>query len=493
MNAPHGSRWLLSVLILCLSATRVANAADDIAMETRWLTADDGTRLRITTGSVSVPERHARAADAAGRITLSFVRVQLAETATPSAHILLAGGPGASGVDGVLSLATRGGKRVLDLFDGDIVGMDQRGSGGSTPSLAVQARYELPLDEPASPERWLPRMAAVAATAAAGLRARGIDPGAYNTRESADDVESLRQTLGYRQFTLWGRSYGSHLALAVLRQHPRSVDRVVLVGPEGPDHTWKLPSGADAVIERLGQRAQRPDLPKRIRSLLAQLERKALTTTATDPTTGRAVKVTLGPFDLQLVLAQALGDARTIATLPDGIARMQQGDFSVLAALAVMQRRRLGVGNAMKPLMNLASGATPSRLARIEREADGALLGAALDFPERSLASAWPAEDLGDGFRSAVSSDLPVLILVGDLDVRTPVDNAREIAATLSRASVVVVENGTHDFNLFGTPSLRAVLADFFSGNPLPQRVALEPIAFRRSRPAGLPSSSHRH
>jgi pimeloyl-ACP methyl ester carboxylesterase len=474
-------RWLpSSILLVCLFATHLATAADGITMQTHLLEADDGTRLRITTGSVSVPERHARAVETAGRIRLSFVRVQLAQTPTPSAHILLAGGPGASGVDGVLSLAKRGGKSMLELFGGDIVGMDQRGSGGSTPSLAVQTRYDFPLDQAGSLEAWLPRITAVVDATAADLRARGIDLGAYNTRESADDVDALRDALGYRSFTLWGRSYGTHLALAVLRQHPQTVDRIVLIGPEGPDHTWKLPSQVDAVIQRLGMRAQSPDLPKRIRTLLAQLQRKAVTTAGTDPSTGKTVSVVLGPFDLQLALVQALGSARTIATLPRGIAQMQRGDFSVLSSVAVMQRQRFGVGNAMKPLMNLASSATPSRLMRIEDETNASLLGDALDFPERKLASVWPAEDLGDDFRAAISSDLPVLILVGDLDVRTPVENAREIATTLPNASVVVVENGTHDFNLFGSPVLRELLAGFLAGKPMPQQVSLEPIIFRR-------------
>lgn len=480
MSAARGIAFVAFALLACLCGVRVAGAADTTSMQTSWLDADDGTPLRITTGTVTVPERHAVTPGSARSIEVAFVRVQQAETATPSAHILLAGGPGASGVDGVLSLAKRGGKPLLDLFGGDIVGMDQRGGGRSTPSLAVGTRYDLPLDQPASSENWLPRMTAVVTAAASDLRARGIDQSAYNTRESADDVDALRRALGYRQWTLWGRSYGSHLALAVLRRHPESVDRVVLAGPEGPDQTWKLPSQADAVIERIGVRAGHPELPDRIRALLTQLGREPVTIVIADPATGKPLKVVLGPFDLQLTLMRALSDARMIATLPEGVARMQQGDFAMLATLAVMQRRSLGVENAMKPLMNAASGATPSRLARIEREAGASLLGVALDFPERQLAAAWPAEDLGDAFRTAVTGDKQVLILVGDLDPRTPVDNAHDIAAALPNAQIVVLENGTHDFNLFGSAPLRAVLADFLGGEPVPERVILEPPAFRR-------------
>jgi pimeloyl-ACP methyl ester carboxylesterase len=80
---------------------------------------------------------------------------------------------------------------------------------------------------------------------------RGIRLEAYNMRESADDADAVRRAFGYMAITLWERSYGSHLALAVLRQHPDAVERLILVSPEGPDHTWKLPSHVDAMLHRL--------------------------------------------------------------------------------------------------------------------------------------------------------------------------------------------------------------------------------------------------
>jgi pimeloyl-ACP methyl ester carboxylesterase len=61
---------------------------------------------------------------------------------------------------------------------------------------------------------------------------------------------------------------------------------------------------------------------------------------------------------------------------------------------------------------------------------------------------------LGVDFRAPIRSSIPTLILVGDLDPRTPVANAREIAATLSGAPIVVLENATHQFDVFGSSSI---------------------------------------
>src|SRR6185369_11500804 len=188
----------------------------------------------------------------AGNIDLAIVRVRRPSAGTGhAAHLLLAGGPGDSGVNLVMGLIRQGGPAVWPLFDGDVIGIDQRGTGRSRPNLDAPVRYDLPLDKPGSIEQWLPRMRETSRRVADDFRARGIRLEAYNTRESADDVADVLRTLGYDRVTLWGRSYGSHLALATLARHPALIDRMILVGPEGLNHTWKRPAQVEAVIDQL--------------------------------------------------------------------------------------------------------------------------------------------------------------------------------------------------------------------------------------------------
>ena len=119
----------------------------------------------------------------------------------------------------------------------------------------------------------------------------------------------------------------------------------------------------------------------------------------------------------------------------------------------------------MKLMMDLSSGATDERRRQIEREARDALLGNAINFPGMFVADAWaPVTDLGEEFRRPLKGAIPTLILVGDLDPRTPMVNAREIAATLPAAKVVVLENATHQFDVFGSPAILTVLAQFLRG-----------------------------
>jgi len=473
MNA----RRLVLAGALLLTAAPAAAQLHDAADES--LVAADGTPFFVTRGFVRVPERRPWR-DGEPTIDLAVVRIRPSSPRRPGAtHVLLAGGPGDSGVRIALGLARQGGAVASDLLKSEIVGIDQRGTGASRPSLAVTAPYGLPLDQPGSPASWLPAMEAATRRAAAELRARGIRLEAYTTRESADDVDDVRRALGVDRVVLWGRSYGSHLALAALRQHPSSVDRVVLVGPEGPDHTWKRPALVDAVLARIASRAGRPELPDDIRRIVDRLREAPVRVTAADPATGQPVVVGIGPFDVQWIIAQAIGDPRMLASLPAAVRAMAGGDFTGIARIIAARRSRLGLVSALPQVVNLASGATASRLAAIEREGRAAVLGSAIDFPGPELAAAWAVGDSGDGFRQPLVSDVPVLILAGDLDARTPLENGEELAATLSGARLVVVENAAHQFDVFGSAPIRAVLAAFLEGRPpTAARVSLPPIPF---------------
>jgi pimeloyl-ACP methyl ester carboxylesterase len=439
-----------------------------------------GGAFEVTTGFVRVPELRTPNGQPAKTIELAVVRLRRTGAATSqSAHVLLAGGPGDSGVNLAMGLVRQGGPPVWELFDGDVIGIDQRGTGRSRPNLETGVRFDLPLDRPGSIDEWLPRIDEASRKVAAEFRGRGIRLEAYNTRESAHDVADVLHALGYGRATLWGRSYGSHLALATLALHPTLVGRLVLVSPEGLDHTWKRPAHVDAVIDQLVARGAK-DFKANLREVLARLRERPATVNLMNPVTGAPATIVLGEFDVQWIVAQALGDPRLVSSLPAAVREMTQGRFDGVAQVALVRRTRGGVQSAMKHMMDLSSGASPERWRQIQREAKDALLGNAINFPGMFLTGAWaPVTDLGDDFRRPPRSAVPTLILAGDLDPRTPVSNARELAASLSAATVVVLENGSHEFDVFGSAPVRDVISRFFRNERLTTTIALPPIAFQ--------------
>src|SRR6187401_250194 len=74
------------------------------------LTAVDGTAYEVTSGFVRVPELRTAGGAPSGQVDLAIVCVRRAGAAAgTSAHVVLAGGPGDSGVNQVTGLARQGG------------------------------------------------------------------------------------------------------------------------------------------------------------------------------------------------------------------------------------------------------------------------------------------------------------------------------------------------------------------------------------------------
>jgi len=136
----------------------------------------------------------------------------------------------------------------------DVIAFDQRGTGLSARLPDCSRSWELPLDRAVGLREAERVIEETARFCAAEWRAAGIDLDGYNTEQSADDLEALREALGVPRITLWAISYGTHLTFATLRRHPGSIERVIVAGTEGPDQTLKLPSDQQALLETLAER-----------------------------------------------------------------------------------------------------------------------------------------------------------------------------------------------------------------------------------------------
>lgn len=423
-----------------------------------------GGSLQADFGRVEVPEN--RRNNASRKISLAVLRVPCSSQDSGPPVFMLAGGPGRSSIEMVRRHVAGGGRMLLEALRGDLVAIDQRGVGQSQPNLESATLYDAPLDEPGDPDKYLDRIRRVCRAEAQRWRDQGVDLSGYTTAESADDVEAVRQALGYERIVLWGESYGTHLALATVRRHSKSIDRAVLIGPEGPDHTIKLPSDAQAALTRIAELVAADatlgsEIPDMIGMLRALLKRVASAPVFVEVDGER---VGISKFDIQWLLASKLPRTRKgIDEIPALVKAMSDGDFSAAGRELLELRKSDGVGSAMQMVMDSASGLSKQRAAQIAKEAKECLLGDAINFPFPNVAEAWGAPDLGDAFRVPLKTDIPVLFIVGDLDSRTPLRNARELMENMPNASLIVVENVSHDLP-WGVRDIRAGWQNFLAG-----------------------------
>jgi pimeloyl-ACP methyl ester carboxylesterase len=423
-------------------------------------------------GRLEVPENRSR--PGGRRIEIAFVRFRSTAAKPGPPVVYLAGGPGGSGI------ATAAGPR-FPLFmamreAGDVIALDQRGVGQSRPNLECRETLDYPLDRPGDREELLRLYRDRSRACARFWTDQGVDLSAYNTNESADDIEALRHALGVEQISLWSTSYGTHLALAVIRRHERSVRRAILAGVEGPDHTLKLPGTVRRQFEVLSQLYRSdsrvgplvPDLLGFIEALCARLHEQPAAAEVTAPETGQRIWVTVGSFDVQLFAASMLGRISAIESFPAEAAAMSRGDFTPLARFALAYRRA-PLGSAMSWMMDCASGASDERYAQFEREEQEFPLGGLSDFPYPWVRDAWDCPDLGADFRKPIRSSVPVLFVSGALDGRTPASNVDEVRPGFPNSQHVLIENTAHgDHLLLSSPATGERMVDFMKGEPIP-------------------------
>ena len=67
------------------------------------------------------------------------------------------------------------------------------------------------------------------------LQKHGFDLNQYNTSNDAKDVVSLTDALGYKNVNLYGISYGTYLAMRVMRDFPQRLRSVVLDSTISPN------------------------------------------------------------------------------------------------------------------------------------------------------------------------------------------------------------------------------------------------------------------
>lgn len=379
---------------------------------------------RVECGTLAVPED--RANPSGRRITIHFARIKAtARPAAPDPLLVLAGGPGQAAMDfgPLLGSAFREARKRRDILL-----VDQRGTGKSHP-------LHCPMPE-----------AAIArgdtAAAQAGLRAclaqLDGEPRHYHTGAALADFEDLRRALGYRQFSLWGGSYGTRTALMYARRYPGSVRSMVLDSVAPPNARILLSSRhGQAALERLlrdcaadrGCAAAFPHLARELDAVLAL--------PAIGPHQGEAIAQ---------LLRGAMYTGQHASVLP----------FAIHAAAGGRPQALLGLYDALAgwSLDGMSFGQTLSVLcaeeapfvdaAAMKLDGAGSRFGDAYARNWRDWCAVWPAAPSDAGLARAVVSDAPTLLLAGGLDPVTPPDNAQLAARTLRHSRVLVAGGAGH-------------------------------------------------
>ena len=400
----------------------------------------------VECGWVSVPRD--RTSGKLIRLWTAIVRAT-GPTKNKDPGLYINGGPGIATVDSVLPALPTSKNLKAIRQDRDIIVFDHRGSGRSEellcPGLAktLNAIAASGL-EPAAEEE---RNRAAFAACRSQLEQAGVDLQPYSTASTVADIEALRQAFKVDKWNLLAVSYGTLVALHLMRTHPRTVRSAILNSPYPPNSvTWAEQASSAAESYQAINRAcsAQPacrmtfgDLIPKLEAVLARLEREPLTD-GDKKITGRQFANALWPLAVQ---------SATVRFVPLAIERAHSGDAAFIKKMVAVFAGGDAFGG-FAPAQGYAischeGGRTRQWYVRAQALFPGLVSAAPPDSMDRLCAAFRPGY-ADASFFAPVASSIPTLIYAGSLDPAAPVIDAYQTLRFLSNATLVEVAGASH-------------------------------------------------
>jgi pimeloyl-ACP methyl ester carboxylesterase len=393
-----------------------------------------------------------------GTITLAMRRHRSPVGESKDAVIALAGGPGQSAIPFIAQFAEVLGPIVATR---DLIAFDQRGTGLSHPLSCAAFEH---LKNALSP-------AAVAICAGQIGETRGL----YTTADTVADIEAIRQAGGYEKLVLYGTSYGTKVAERYAQEHPSHVEALVLdsvVPPNGPEAfnetTFKA---VDRILRQLCSGGDCAHVTHNPVSDLARVVKRmgggSLRGRVIDDE-GEAETMRISANDLLGILLEGDFDPILRAEFPAAIRSAVSGDTAALARLVARAQggeegeESLSEGfdtslyysticdETVFPWKRTSTPGARLREAAASLRAQAANVFAPFGFANAIALSDiptcayWPLTPGGPEVDEAPLPNVPTLILSGADDLRTPIANAKLVAAQIPDANLLVVPNTGH-------------------------------------------------
>ncbi|HWH93299.1 MAG TPA: alpha/beta hydrolase [Baekduia sp.] len=451
-----------------------------------------------------------RSGATAGTVSLAVSRVPAATNPNRVAVVPLAGGPGQAALPLAQTFAS-----VLQpaIATRDLLIYDQRGT-GSSGALSCQS---------------LRTRGTIVKVAAACANELGPSRAFYRTSDSVQDIEALRLAGGYDKLVLFGVSYGTKVAEDYAAAYPNNVEALVLdsvVLPEGPDPFQRSTlSGAPRVLRDLcadnACKGATDSVTRDLTNLAAKLRKSSLRGKVV-LSSGRRENLAMGQNDLLAILLAGDLNPTLRAELPGSMRAALRGDAAPLLRLAVRSEGlTTGLTAPVGTVAHQPEGSDSdalflattceeapfawTRTADVNARYDE-VTRAAKAIPKAQLGPFSPAAAVAGGPiplcigwpdaspAPVASGPLPpvrTLVLDGQMDLRTPYEDAVQIATRIPGATVVQVPFTGHstvssDMTIDSTCTKSALAAFFADGVPAACTASDNPYAPTRRPPTSV-------
>lgn len=366
-------------------------------------------------------------------------------------------------------------------WNADLVLYDQRGVGLSEPAIDCpeirEATREL-LPLPLPTEEAYRRMREATRACHDRLRAVPIDLDRFTTRLNASDATDLMRAMGLAQWDLYAVSYGTRVALEILRRSSDQVRAAVLDSTYPPEvnselsDAWLLQRALDLFVricDLADDCAESPaDLHDDLNRAFERVRREGIKLSVRDPASDADLAVVYDHDDFAWLLFEAMYQWNSIPDLPASVRALADGrldsNLRRLIQDSVASMLDDSISDAVAASVDCHDGgAVDARDAKHVLQRYPFVADIKRFDWQYHACRYWASGDAGDDFRSPVRSDVPILLLAGEFDPVTPPEWAEAAAGSLAESRLFVfpaVGHGVLDSHVCAADLVRHFLAN---------------------------------
>jgi pimeloyl-ACP methyl ester carboxylesterase len=377
----------------------------------------------------------------------------------------LEGGPGVPSATRGVGYARNGAFLSGLRKDRDLVFVDQRGTGksnglycdlGDDPTnLQVYYGKLFPLDLVRACREKLERTA---------------DLRLYTTAIAMDDLDEIRDALGYSKINLVGGSYGTIAAQVYIRRHPQSVRSAFLVGAATPAIKQPLlfPRAAQHALDLLFLDCAAdqtcsgafPNLEKEFYAVLSRFAHGPLKVSMINPATKKPEQIRLERENYVERIRLMLFTTTNARFVPLVVHKSYQGDFLPFEEIARVNNPGSILARGMYMSVTCSEGVPFISSEEIVSAGRGSFVGETRVSAHIDACKEWPRGDVPRSFIDPVKSDLPVMMFSGQADGSASPEYGAEEVKYLPNGKQILVRYYGHQID---SPCEWQIMRDFIA------------------------------
>jgi pimeloyl-ACP methyl ester carboxylesterase len=366
----------------------------------------------------------------------------------------------------------------------DIVFVDVRGTGKSQPlhcfELQTKASPQEHFNNPYPMEEL---------KACIEMYQDSVDFNFYKTAYIVEDLEEVRKWLGYNKINLLGISFGGKVSLMFMDKYPNSINRAVLHAPDAP--------GLDTISHR-GRFAQNaldvlfnycfmdslcnssfPDIKQEFQILMKRIKEEQVRVDI--KTTDTVYNIELSWPPIASKIAELLYEDASYIQIPYIIHEAYLENYNPLFDAFDIYNTETNYFLAYGMfLSNICAEKIPGAIENYDIEEKDSFLGDYKFQTRKAACASWPVKSVDESMHKNVISDIPTLIISGQLDPVLPPETGARISKHLVNSQHIVIPYMGHMFSeLSNLDCYDTYVVSFFEG----QEGSLDKNCFDEMKP----------